>query len=378
LDRTPLKEAVFRPPYIFKEKFVFKKIKNLIILIVVLGVVAIFTLFSLYFYNIYSASDSAGEDLKFTVKKGQGVKEIGRNLLEKDLIDSTFWFETYVWLYEKEKSFQAGQYILNTSMSLKEIVIILTSGQTIDREKKITIIEGWNLRNIANYLEEQSIASKKDFFALAGEPLINYHKKTVDPEAFPKDYSSRFSFLESKPKYYSLEGYLFPDTYKIFKGAEAEQVILKMLNNFDRKLSRDLRKEIEKQSKTIHEIVTMASLLEKEVRTLKDMKIVSGIFWDRIEQGQPLQSCATLAYILKKNKLRYSTEDTKVDSPFNTYQNKGLPPSPICNPGLKAIKAAIYPQESDYNYFLSRSDNGETVFSRTLSEHQKNQQKYLK
>lgn len=355
----------------------FKKIKNLIIFVVALSLLVVFTLFSLYFYNVYKSFAHPGEDKEFVIEKGQGVKEIGQDLLEKDLINSPFWFETYVWLYGQEKKFQAGEYILNTSMPLKEIVVVLTSGQTVSQEKDITIIEGWNLRDIARYLQAQNIASEGDFFALVGEPLINYYEKTVDPKAFPRDYSARFSFLKSKPEHYSLEGYLFPDTYKIFKDTELEGVVFKMLNNFDRKLSEEMRTEIDRQGKTIHEIVTMASLLEKEVRTPEDMKIVSGIFWDRIKNGQVLQSCATLAYILGENKPRYSTQDTKIDSPFNTYQNQGLPPAPICNPGLKAIEAAIYPQESDYNYFLSRPDSGETVLSRTFSEHQQNQQKYL-
>jgi len=108
------------------------------------------------------------------------------------------------------------------------------------------------------------------------------------------------------------------------------------------------------------------------------MKIVSGIFWDRIKNGQPLESCATLAYILGQNKPQYSIEDTKTDSPYNTYLILGLPPSPISNPGLQAIKAAIYPEYTKYNYFLNRQDTGETIFSVDYDEHLRNKAKYLK
>ncbi len=333
--------------------------------------------FASYFQNVYKAPEKEGRDIYFEVEKGEGVWEIGQKLWEKGLIKSSFWFETYVWLYGQESDFQAGEYVLNTSMPLKEVILILTSGKVAEQEKTITIIEGWNLRDISNYLEEKEISGKKEFYQITGEPLINYHEKTVDPKAFPRDFSSRFQFLKSKPKYYSLEGYLFPDTYKVFQEAGAEEVVLKMISNFDQKLSLEMRKEIEKQGKTIHEVITMASLLEKEVRSREDMEIVSGIFWNRIKNGQALQSCATLAYILGENKPRYSTEDTKIESPFNTYQNKGLPPVPICNPGLKAIEAAINPQNSNYNYFLSRPDTGETVFSETFRKHQQNQEKYL-
>ncbi len=151
-----------------------------------------------------------------------------------------------------------------------------------------------------------------------------------------------------------------------------------MLNNFDGKLTDEMQNNIAEQDKTIYEIVTMASIIEKEVRTLEDMEIVSGIFWDRIKYGQPLESCATLAYVLGVNKEQYSIEDTKIDSPYNTYRNPGLPPGPICNPGLNAIKAAIYPQYTEYNYFLSRQDTGETVFSKTLEEHNRNKARYLR
>jgi UPF0755 protein len=122
----------------------------------------------------------------------------------------------------------------------------------------------------------------------------------------------------------------------------------------------------------------MASIIEKEVRSTSDMKIVSGIFWNRIKNGQALQSCATLAYVLGVNKAQYSLEDTKVDSLYNTYKYRGLPPGPIANPGLDAITAAIYPESTNYNYFLSDPATGKTIYSKTLDEHNANKYKYLK
>jgi UPF0755 protein len=122
----------------------------------------------------------------------------------------------------------------------------------------------------------------------------------------------------------------------------------------------------------------MASIIQKEVTSEADMKTVSGIFWNRIKSGQGLESCATLAYILGVNKPIYSLEDTQIDSPFNTYRNQGLPPAPISNPGAQAIIAAVYPDETDYVFFLSRPDTGETVFSRTYEEHLANKDKYLR
>jgi len=216
----------------------------------------------------------------------------------------------------------------------------------------------------------------EELLELVGFPKIDY-RYNKDMER-PKDYSDKLSLLKDKPKYYSLEGYLFPDTYIIYNDASLEDIVLKMLHNFDSKLTSKMREDIKKQEKTIYEIITMASVIEKEVRDPEEMKIVSGIFWKRIDVWQPLQSCASLAYILGINKPVYSIEDTKIESPYNTYQNYGLPPGPICNPGLAAIEAAIYPKETEYNYFLSKKENGETVFSRTIEEHNLNKAKYLK
>jgi UPF0755 protein len=184
-------------------------------------------------------------------------------------------------------------------------------------------------------------------------------------------------FLKDAPADADLEGFLFPDTYRVFKNATAEDIVQKLLDNFNDKLTLDLRTDIAKQGKSIFDVITMASIIEKEVKSPEDMKIVSGIFWQRTGDSYPLESCATLAYILGVNKKQYTYEDTKINSPYNTYQNAGLPPGPICNPGLAAIQAAIYPQTTDYHYFLTRPDTGATIFSKTYQEHLRNKAKYL-
>jgi UPF0755 protein len=227
-------------------------------------------------------------------------------------------------------------------------------------EKSITVIEGWNLKNINTYLAEQGFKFADELSDLK-----------------VKDYSAQYSFLADAPKNVSLEGYVFPDTYRVYASSTLDEVLTKMLDNFDSKLTNQMRQDVVSQKKTVYEILTMASILEKEVKSEEDMKIVSGIFWDRIKNGQALESCATLAYILGANKAQYTVADTKIDSPYNTYQNRGLPPGPISNPSLKAIRSAIYPVYTDYNYFLSRPDTGETVFSATYEEHVKNKAKYL-
>lgn len=329
-------------------------------------IIIIFAGFGLYWYFINSYQVKSDAPSIFIVTKGEGVNRISANLYHYDLIKSKFFFETYVWLNKLESKFQAGEYTLEPGLNIKETVKVLTSGQTISRERTIKIIEGWRISDIGQYLEKENIITDGSFLNFAGADTAEWRLSGEKPE-----------FLKDLPAGANLEGFLFPDTYRIFYNANANDIILKMLGNFDYKLDPQMRAEIASQGKSIYQIVTMASIIEKEVKSYEDMRIVSGIFWDRIKNGQALESCATLAYILGINKKQYSKEDTEIESSYNTYKNQGLPPGPICSPGLSAIKAAIYPVFTEYNYFLTASADGKTIFSRTYQEHLQNKGKYL-
>lgn len=308
----------------------------------------------------------------FLVKKGDGAKEISANLKEQDLIKYSSLFKVYVLIQDKAAELKAGEYELSSRMNIPEIVNRFVSGDVI--KNKITIVEGWNLRDIGWNLENKGIAQAEEFFELVGFPAIDYSLVTGLPK--PKDFSTEFDFLKDKPKSIGLEGYLFPDTYEILPGAELEEIVIKALDNFDKKFTEDLQQEITLQGKSIFEIVIIASLIEKEVRTLEDKKIVSGILWKRFKNGIPLQVDATIIYITGKKTTKISKVDLQIDSPFNTYKYRGLPLGPISNPGIESIKAAIYPQNSRYLYYLSTPE-GETIFSETLEEHNTAKAKYL-
>ena len=174
----------------------------------------------------------------------------------------------------------------------------------------------------------------------------------------------------------SKEGFLFPDTYLVDYGASLDEIISQIESNFDSKLDPYLE-AIQEKGLSLEEIITMASLIEKEVQTKEDKEMVSGIFWKRVKAGVPLQSCASIAYIKGVPQWRYSFEDTRIESPYNTYLYYGLPPGPISNPGLDSIEAAIYPKDSLYWYYLSTLE-GETIYSRTLDEHNAATAKYLR
>jgi len=334
-------------------------LKKIIIIIVIIAVGGF-----LYWRGLNSPVDANGKEQIFAVNKGEAIKQIADNLKKENLIKSVAYFKYQI---SSSDNIKAGEYVISPKLTTREIIKILIVGEAISQEKSIRIIEGWNNKDISAYLEKNNVILSKDFIALTAMPISQWKFSFLRPD-----------FLNDAPKEAGLEGYLFPDTYRIFNDITGEGVISKMLDNFSKKVTPGMIEEVKRQKKTIYEIITMASIIEKEVRSTDDMKIVSGIFWDRIKNGEALGSCATLAYILGVNKPQYSLEDTRIESPYNTYKYRGLPPGPIANPGFNAINAAIYPEFTDYNYFLSDPETGKTIYSRTLDEHNANKYRYLK
>ncbi|MEI6529437.1 MAG: endolytic transglycosylase MltG [Candidatus Falkowbacteria bacterium] len=248
-------------------------------------------------------------------------------------------------------------------------------------EYTIKILEGWASRDISQYFEQSGRMHADDFLKVAGFPQMDYRRnKSLTA---PQDFSTQYSFLADKPKYYGLEGYLFPDTYRVYASSTVTDIIEKMLDNFNEKLTPKMRADIKVSGKTIYEIITLASIIEKEApinyqtNNNRDARIIAGVFYNRLEIGQGLQSDATLSYVYGDNKPAHSGEELNNSSPYNTYKYRGLPPGPICNPGILAIEAAIYPIKTDYNYFLT-TNNGEVIYARTYEEHLQNKYKYLK
>jgi len=306
---------------------------------------------------------SSEKEVIFIVAKGEGSKDIALNLAKENLIRCATTFRVYVLVKGVAGDLKAGQYLLSPSMNIPQIAEKLFKGGII--KEKITIIEGWSLKTIGFYFEDRGMWPAEEVWQMAA-----------------RDFSDQFDFLKDKPENLGLEGYLFPDTYEIMKNESLENVVKRMLSNFDRKIA-PYRNEVSGSGLTLFEIVTMASLIEKEVRDPEDKKLVSGILWKRLEANIPLQVDATTAYILgRENWTFYEMRKEialarDIDSPYNTYKYQGLPPGPISNPGLESIIATIYPVESDYWYYLSTPE-GETIFSETLEEHNLAKAKYLK
>lgn len=298
----------------------------------------------------------------FVIQPGEGVNQISQNLKDAGLISSMWNFEVYVWLRHWGTRLQAGEYVIPQNATIREVAQLVAAGKDAVVERSITVIEGWTISDIAGYLEREQVVSAAEFTAatqrLADRQLV--------------------SALADKPNGASLEGYLFPDTYRVYRGATGEEIVLKMLNNFEAKLTQELREQIKASGHSIFETVTMASIVEREGRHPEDGPVIAGIFWKRLDAGWALESDATLNYVLPRDQQKPSLGAAELanTSLYNSYKYKGLPPGPIANPGIRALQAAAQPQKSPYWFFLTTPD-GTTKFGATFEEHVANKRRYL-
>lgn len=241
-------------------------------------------------------------------------------------------------------------------------------------EVTLTIIPGWNLRQVAEYLVKQGVASSTDeVYKITGQPAVDYRKKAV---TLPK--IDDLPILADKPDYVSYEGYLAPETYRVFNDATILEVLKKLISQRDKQIDDMIWQDIKKSGHSFYEILTMASMLEEEVQNPEDKAKVSDILWRRLAKGWALQVDSSVHYAVDKTgDIFTTTKERGVDSPWNTYKYPDLPLGPIANPGLTAIKAALYPEKNEYWYFLTGKDN--TVhYGKTLEEHNANKFKYLR
>ena len=294
------------------------------------------------------------------IDKGMGVKEISSLLSQRGLIRNKFWFEVYIWAKKQESRMQAGGYELSITQNVPEIVSVITGGKVIKDETQITFPEGFTMAQI-----------KERFLAQGFSVAENLNQEKIG------DYQVQYKLLAQAPSEASLEGFLFPDTYRFKNDTKEAEIVKKLLDNFDKKMLPEWREAIAKQNKTIYEVIILASIVQQEAIGDQDMPMIAGVFANRLRIGMALESDATINYVTGKKDRQPLYEDLKVNSPYNTYQNRGLPPTPICNPGAAAIEAAINPATTDYLFFLHPLD-GATVFSKTLDEHNRNKVKWLK
>ncbi len=313
---------------------------------------------------------------RLTVPPGSGSRAIGELLQSQGIVRSKWAFVTYAALTGAAGVLKPGIYELPERVSIPGLVKTLVRGGQDPNERFITIPEGWDQRDIGTYFEREGLFPAGAWWAAAGLPAHDYRRGRNPPGGFIAGLRDEFSFLDGMPRFAGLEGYLYPDTYRVFQDATPADVRSAMLSNFGQKLTPELRGEIARQGRTIFEVVTVASLLEKESPHDQDRRVIAGILWKRLERGMPLQVDASINYITGK-RATPSAADLALDSPYNTYRYPGLPFGPIANPGIAAIRAAIRPQPSEYLYYLT-APSGETFFSRTLAEHGAAKHRYLR
>lgn len=328
--------------------------------LVIAGILAL--AFFIFFQIFFPADQTDHSQILFTIDEGQGSYQIAANLEKAGLVRSRGMFALYAFLSGRAPKLQTGDYLLTRSLNAHTILDKFSQGDIVNEE--ITIKEGWDLFDIAAEFEKRGLFTQTEFFAVTGYPGVDYNTETS--LARPKDFSDEFAFLQDKPLNVSLEGYLFPDTYQITKNQTPETFVRRMLRNFETQVTSDIS----------FETITLASLLEKEVRTLQDKKIVAGILKKRMENDMRLQADATVVYIREGNYYKVSIEETQTESPYNTYRVYGLPLGPIANPGLESIQAALEPEESPYWFYLSARD-GTTIFTRNFEEHKAAKIRYL-
>ncbi|MFY4774831.1 endolytic transglycosylase MltG [Metabacillus sp. RGM 3146] len=346
-------------------KIVFRVLLAAVILLV-LAAGAIYVYIQQGLKPVDSAND---KPVKVSIPIGSSVGNIAHKFKEAGLIRDEKIFKYYV-KFKNASGFRAGEYILNKSMTMDDMITLLESGKASQNFAfQITVPEGQQLSQIAKLIakntnyNEQTVMKK-----LQDKTFINQLRKKY-PETLKKD-------IDNKKIKYPLEGYLYPATYPFDKkDTSLEKIIETMIEPTD-EVVRQYSSQISQKKLTVHQFLTMASLIEEEATQKVDRGKISSVFYNRLEKKMPLQTDPTVLYALGAHKSKVFLKDLKVKSPYNTYTNKGLPPGPISNAGTTSLDAAINPEKTDYLYFLAAKD-GKVIFTKTLKDHNKVKEKLI-
>jgi UPF0755 protein len=324
------------------------------------------------------AQAAASDDptpVTFTVFAGETAEQISQRLESEGLIQDANLFRALLRVQGVDTQLEAGDYQLRRNMSMAEIMAALQQGRP--STVTLTIPEGWRAEQIAALLTETGLANPDAFLRLVRTGA------GFDPSTSS---GQRYDFLSDRPEgVTSLEGYLFPDTYEFKADATASDVIDRMLTTFGERFTPEMRQQAKARGLSIHQAITLASIVEREAQVPDERALIAGVFHNRLKTGMYLNADPTVQYALGYQadadqwwKRPLYIEDLGVDSPYNTYTHVGLPPGPICNPGLAALQAAVEPADTEYYYFVANdvAGDGSHVFAKTLEEHNANIEKY--
>ncbi|HHT15044.1 MAG: endolytic transglycosylase MltG [Christensenellales bacterium] len=306
------------------------------------------------------------QEITFLVESGDSLSRVSQNLEKQNLVRSGAFFKYYADFSGFSQKIQAGEYTLSRSMNLSEILDQLTMGDGIPTVQTITVIPGWTVDDIADYLVKQGLIERSEEWTELCKHSDRYAAYYYISDVLTQGYPAQ--------RKYVLEGYLAPDTYEVYVTATADDIIKKLLSQTETVFTQSMRERAEQLNMTMDDVITLASMIEKEAKT-KDFAKVSAVFHNRLKKGMTLGSDVTIKYVLGTKRMVLNQGDLSVSSPYNTYQNKGLPVGPICNPSKAAMEAALYPDEQFLQeqvlYFCSTNpDSGDLHFSKTLKEHE--------
>ena len=326
------------------------------ILALLLPAVIILTVFSYRFYSRalnYVLDPNSTDRVTISIEQGDSASDVADKLYEKELIKSPSVFKFYLSQHGLDGKIKAGRFVIKQNYTLSEIADTIVSGKS--SEMAVTLLEGWTVKQIAEYLEGEGLTTADAFMECA--KACEFEGKYL-----PTGY---------------VEGYLYPDTYFVDPNSYSDQAFIqRLINTFESKLDDEVFAGIAKNKRTLEEVVIMASIVEREERARAERPTVAGILWNRFDQNSGLGADATVLYALGRTKGGLTYEDLQIDSPYNTRKYAGLPPTPICNPNITSILAAANPTDTDYWYYLHDSE-GAVHYAKTLDEHNVNKARYI-
>jgi UPF0755 protein len=342
-----------------------KRLKKMIYGVIGVGLLVLVVAWFL----VYRYTRDGGE-VTVSVLPAETVRDVAVRLKTDRVIISETLFRAYARFSKLDRDLQAGTFTISEPASLARIAHALTEPQIRD-EREITIIPGWSLRDIAEYFEKEGIASEEEVYALTGKPA---EKKNGQVQ-----FDAPIQLLSAKPSDISVEGYIAPNTYRIFVGELLTNTLERLISHREKEITPELVQKIKNSGRTFHEILTMASIVEREVPHESDMAKVADLFWRRVDAGWGLQADSTVHYATGKEGDVFTTAtDRASENLWNTYKWKGLPPGPIATPSIEAIKATLSPEKNEAWFFLTTLDTGEVKYGKDLDEHNENVRKYLR
>jgi len=330
--------------------------KNKVLAITSTALLLVFlTFLSIYLDLIFYSDRAAGGQPQkkiITIKRGQSFAVTTQYLHQEGLIKSPFRFRLLARIKGADKRIQAGEYLLSSDLSPNKIMETMVVGKV--RLYKFTIPEGYNLKQIAAIISAAGFVTQEEFLKAATDPVF-VRQMNIPAETF--------------------EGYLFPDTYYFPKGASTPDLITAMVERLHSLFSDPWKERTAENGHSIHEVLTLASIIEKETGAPFERPLISSVFHNRLRKGMRLETDPTVIYGLKDFNGNLTRKDLRTPTPYNTYKIKGLPPGPIASPGLAAIEAALYPAETDYLFFVSKKDSTHH-FSTNFKDHERAIRKY--